>query len=191
MRDLGSFEDLLPALGPAPTANTGLVTEQQRSVLTAGLAWLYDTTQPDGAGITHHGVTSPKVDGRRYQFIPQGAHNRPVVVVDVAEPKYPNDPNLPILNPLGGQAEMDAYTVVLRELGAEVATTWNGKGETGSLGLALPAHPSLVAAVRLYLDGCPVQEIGHRGSSLCSCGWFDHPKSLLIKPTWPAVGGES
>jgi prevent-host-death family protein len=164
--------------------------DQQVAVLKAGLTWLYETEQPDGAIDQHHGVTSPEVGGRRYRFIPQGDPGipGPIVVVDVAHPRMLRSPYR-AANPLGGREEVDEVIAALARLGREVVDSWNGNegNITASLALADAAHDSLLAVVRRYGEGCP----DHDGSVFChgeGCTWFADGHKLLVRPTWPAEG---
>lgn len=157
-----------------------------RDVLAAGLAWLYDTPQPDGAILQHHGASLPPVGNRWFRFIPSGWGGRVVVVVDVAKVEWidngPNDLATPA-NPLEPD-ELDWLTCELAVLGVEVVHTWNGHPAiTGSLALARPAHPSLLAAVERYRAGCPE----HSGP-LCSwggCPWYGDGNALVVMPALP------
>lgn len=150
------------------------------AVLAAGLAWLFDTEQPPGVLDQHHGVTSPVVENRRYGFCPRGAEARPVVVVDVADKGYEDGRPTNLLRP----HELLAVAAAIERLGHRVDTSWNGDGfTTGSLGLVDEAHPTLLAAVDLYLAGCPTHH-----TTLCSwdgCSWFRDGNAGLIRPEWP------
>lgn len=147
--------------------------------LSAGLHWLFDTEQPDGAAITHHGLILPSMTNRLFRFIPEGALGRPVVVVEVAhvewvqrglyqEPGNPLDPS-----------ELRDLAAMLARLGANIEAMWNGKGTTGSLGLTRPAHPSLLAAVTRYGTGCPEHP---KESVFCECDWYRRGRALLVTP---------
>lgn len=162
------------------------VDDRVRAVLRAGLTWLYETEQPPDAIDQHHGH-GRCVGDRRYDFAPYGAKARPVVIVCVLKPRV--DGAGKVLNPLGGPAEMDAVAEALAELGHLVADRWNGAANhaTGSLGMADPAHPSLVAAVDRYRAGCP-----DHTSPLCGwdgCPWFSTGNKRMVLPAWPAPEG--
>lgn len=147
------------------------MNENRRLVIAAGLAWLFDTTQPDGAIVSHHGVTVG-VGDRRYRFIPRGAEDRPVVVVDAVAVA---GQDVAVLEP----DELTELTGVLAELGHEVVDRWNGHpAGTGSLALAGAVQPSLLAALDRYHAGCP----DHGGSVFCDCGWFRAGYRLLVMP---------
>lgn len=149
------------------------------AVLAAGLGWLYDTGQPEGAVLQHHGTTL-QAGGRHYQFCPQGAYQRPVIVVHVTKPEWAPGARGPVLlNPLAAN-EMADLAAAVEALGFEVATTWNGHpGPTGSIGLKRPAHPSLLAALARYRTGCPEHPREH---VFCRCGWYAAGNTLLVKP---------
>lgn len=160
-----------------------------RDVLAAGLAWLYDTAQPDGAILQHHGASLPPVGNRRYRFIPAGWDGRAIVVVEVANVEWTTQGDQEVVaNPLEPD-ELDRLTADLADLGAEVIHTWNGHPAiTGSLALKRPAHPTLLAAVNRCRAGCP----DHSGP-LCSwagCRWYPDGYARVVMPALP-VGGAS
>ncbi|GAA2107967.1 hypothetical protein [Streptomyces synnematoformans] len=142
------------------------------AILAAGLAWLYETEQPDDAILQHHGETLSRPDSNRwYGFCPAGWDGRVVISTHVGKVEWTGEGGgRRPANPLG-PGELDAITAELAGLGAEVVSTWNGHpGTTGSLALARPAHPTLLAAVDRYRRGCP----NHTGP-LCSwdgCPWY-------------------
>lgn len=153
------------------------------TVLTAGLRWLYDTEQPDTAWQGHHGLLLPlPAANRLYAFAPANDWKDPVVVVDVAKIEWidngPNELATPA-NPLE-TGELDALADQLRTLGVEVASTWNGHPLTsGSIGLARPAHPSLVAAVDRYRAGC----LAHpQRSVFCDCDDWRAGFTRIVRP---------
>lgn len=165
---------------------TTTINGQVRAVLAAGLAWLYETEQPATSALQHHGVFGPRLGDRRYRFIPADDGKRPVVVVDVPEPLYDTSivSKWQLLNPIGGDEEMLALAATVRDLGYDTGRWWNGNGESGSLGLASPAHPTLLAAVDRYKAGC----LEHpRAGVFCTCPWYRPGRALLVEPTWPAV----
>ena len=162
-----------------------------RDMLRAGLMWLYETAQPEGALDQHHGH-SRAVGERVYTFVPRGYLNLPVVVVDVRHPEWVHmgDGHSTLANPLDYPGELRRLGEVLADLGRPVASQWNGKGDSGSLGLADPAHPSLVAAVNRYRDGCPIHRTVFCGGWQASkgeedCTWFRDGQALMVPPCWP------
>lgn len=139
------------------------------SILAAGLRWLYETEQPDGAMVFHLGTVLGDSDGSRtYGFVPDGI-GRPVVVVKVARQEWKDEGSDRVLaNPIGVD-ELIEVAAELSKLGAKVVHTWNGHpSPTGSLALDQLAHPSLLAAVEKYSAGCPVHP---QRSVFCDCGW--------------------
>ncbi|MFF9568455.1 hypothetical protein [Streptomyces sp. NPDC014685] len=153
------------------------------SILSAGLRWLYGTEQPAESLLSHHGETLADTD-RTYRFVPRGADQRPVVVVDVRRPTWTVDAvgDMVPANPIGHRelVEMQADLAVL---GVTVAHTWNGyPAHTGSLGLVDTAHPSLLAAVDRVRAGCP----DHPGKLLCDwigCPWYGTGHARIVRPT--------
>lgn len=166
-----------------------------QAVLAAGLAWLYETEQPPGAIPDHHGYSCSAGD-RRYRFCPAGARSLPVVVVDVRHPRYDTGKlDRVLLNPLGGAPEMDALVAAIEALGVVVADRWNGEAhhETGSLGLAERAHPTLLAGLRRYRAGCPDHRTVFCGGWRASkgqedCTWLRDGSALMVLPDWPKEG---
>jgi hypothetical protein len=174
---------------------TTYVTDHTRAVLAAGLAWLYDTVQPDDALLQANGGPACRVGDRRYSFTPVGFDGGPVLVIDVAKPVYDYTRNSPRLtNPLGGPAEMDAHADLLTELGYPPVTSWNGQSvsETGSFLLPGRAHPSLTAATERYRAGCPKHDTvfcGWQGRTADerACTWYRDHYARVVQPTWPAA----
>jgi len=150
------------------------LSKSQLDTLQAGLEWLYTTEQDDEESIvSHHGINAPVVEGRRYMFVPSGFHPvaAPVIVVTVADPQYTGPLfHQKLVNPLE-PGEVAGLQAQMQEWGYEVHSRWNGEHETGSVGLATPAHPSLLAALERQRKGCP-----------------DHPKQILCRwdgcPWW-------
>ncbi|MDX3230568.1 hypothetical protein [Streptomyces sp. ME19-01-6] len=142
----------------------------QTAVLDAGLRWLFETEQPADAWAQHHGEMIPADGNRTYSFVPVGARQHPVVVVDVAKVEWinngPNQLQTPA-NPLE-PGELQALAAELERRGFAVEATWNGSpgAITGSVGLARPAHPTQVAAVERYHAGCQQHP---RRSVFCEC----------------------
>jgi hypothetical protein len=153
--------------------------------LAAGLRWLYETEQPDGAALQHHGVTLA-VDGNRwFRFLPSGDHREVIVVVNVAEVEWRDVDSWTKapMNPLE-LGELAKLASELDTLGAHVVDVWNGHpGITGSLRLARPAHPSLLSAVDRYHAGCP--EHPKRGV-FCDCDWYAKASALIVQPVLTA-----
>jgi hypothetical protein len=161
------------------------MTATALDVLRTGLDWLYSTEQPDDESIvSHHGINAPVVEGRRYRFVPSGFQAAPVIVVNVVKPRYtgPLD-NQRLVNPLE-PGELAALQAQIEQWGHEVGSSWNGEGETGSVGLATRAHPSLLAALDRERKGCP----DHPRQILCSwdgCPWHGiHIAKLQVPEGW-------
>lgn len=150
-----------------------------QATVDAGLAWLYDTVQPDTAILQHHGVPLAAVGDRRLSFCPVGVNRLPVVVVEVVGVTYIGNSLRP-QNPLAA-GELEELAALLRR-SVPVATTWNGHpATTGSISLARPAHPSLVAAVARYHARCPQHD-----SVFCSrtgCSWYRDGNRTVIYPS--------
>lgn len=161
------------------TDNTTVVNHAP--VLAAGLRWLYKTKQPDGALLQHHGVMLEGEGNRSFGFVPAGADGQPVVVLYVAEIEWRTDSEgdeVPA-NPLEPD-ELAHLAATLTGLGAEVTRTWNGHPAcTGSVGLAKPAHPSLLAAGQLYKKGCPEHP---KQGVFCGCGWWSQGSAKVVHP---------
>lgn len=160
----------------------------RKVALTAGLKWLFETEQPEGAMASHHGEDVRDQDGnRRYSFVPRGSRSNraPVVVVNVLDKKYEErDQYRELANGLD-EGEMDAVAADLEALGYTVIDRWNGStgGETGSLALEGSAHPSLLAAVALQQAGCTNKGDEHKtGSVFCGCGWAVTGRQQLVRP---------
>jgi hypothetical protein len=160
------------------------MSHPHEQILRAGLAWLFDTDQPDGAIIQHHGCTSPEVDNRWYRFCPVGHAAATVVIVEVAHYKWRADRPEPAIEP----DEMGKLVAAIEALNVRVASTWNGAGLTsGSVGLVRPAGPSLAAAVKRYHAGCLKHPLpGGHGNvfSHDGCAWYEDGRKLLVEPAW-------
>lgn len=155
-------------------------TTTNERVLAAGLRWLFEVEQPEDALLQHHGERMKGEGNRTFDFIPTGADRMPVVVVNVAEISYRmNGQGYEVpANPLEPN-ELTDLTTTLAALGVEVTRTWNGHPAiTGSLGLAQPAHPSLLAAVKRYLAGCLTHP---ERSVFCPCGWYPEGNAKIVR----------
>lgn len=163
------------------------MSDDLEAALAAGLRWLYDTEQPEGAILQSNSGATTVAGNRRFMFGPCGWASRPVVVVDVVHVEWTGDgrdgrPANPLL-----PGELDDLTASLAALGADVAATWNGHpGTTGSLGLARLAHPTLLAAAHRYTAGCP--DHPNRGV-FCDCGWYANGYRLIVRPDWTVSAG--
>jgi hypothetical protein len=166
-------------------------------IMRTGLAWLFDTVQPDTAIATHHGVTlaGPPETNRTINFGPIGWQGWPVLVLEVQHVLYPPPGGEnPVHNPLR-DGEMDAFAALLVVLDVPWQHQWNGDGYiSGSTSIARQPGPSLAAALQRYRARCPVHDsvfCGHadrHGGSNCS--WLRDGTAALIvpdRPTYPAV----
>jgi hypothetical protein len=163
------------------------MTDLLADSLAAGLRWLYDTEQPDGALLRTGGPILRTDDNRTLGFAPVSALLRPVVILDVTKVEWidrgPYDLKEPA-NPLA-PGELEALAERIVALGFDISGTWNGHpGITGSVGLKRPAHPSLLAAVELYRAGCPEHP---QRSVFCDCGWYAAGHALITQPPAAAV----
>ena len=163
------------------TASEYRPSDEAVAVLQAGLAWLYDVDQPAGAITSHHGVSCRAAD-RTFNFVPSGAKDLPVIVVNVAAPVWVGTVRHKLTNPLC-PGELAVWSTLLRTLGHDVRETWNGAGETGSIGLARRAAPSLLAALSRYRHGCHGHD-GHKGTVFCA-EWYSEGHAQLVPPAWP------
>lgn len=162
------------------------LTNTQLDTLRAGLDWLYREQPDDASIVSHHGISSPVIDDRRYSFVPSGFHPvaAPVVIVSVSKPVYEGPlTRRELVNPLESN-EVAVIEAQLREWGHEIHSSWNGKQENGSIGLVTPAHPSLLAALERQRQGCP----DHPKQILCGwdgCPWHrTHIAKLQVPEGW-------
>lgn len=153
-----------------------------RAVLAAGLTWLFDTVQPDGAIVTHHGPNHAAGQRFRLAFAPLKA---PVVIVYVSDPRYEDKgASRALLNALT-EDEMRGVASLLAELGRPPIDQWNGAGgESGSFRLVGPLHPSLDAACARYRADCPVHNTVFCGQRE-GCTWLKDGSGLVVEPSWP------
>jgi hypothetical protein len=198
-------EQHAPAVGTDPTGEPMTMTVVNvKAVLAAAVEWLYDTDQPDGAIMSHHGAGPRRFGDRTYAATPTGAQGLPVIVIEVAD-RYLDSgkwrgldgefdkadftsggrPRANPTAPVPVAAEILAAVAILEDLGVQVRETWNGApwNTSGSIGLSRPARPSLVAAVTRYRAGC-----AEHGGVFCSCSWYADGNRLIVGPAWPANG---
>lgn len=169
-----------------------------RPALAAGLEWLYETEQPPGAVLSHHGVDLrvPEAN-RRLSLVPSGYRSLPVVVVEVLEKTYEprTGPQYPRLTNGLERGEIAQIVQVIESLGCTVDTIWNARpgSSSGSIGLLAPAGPSL-RPVQAYRRHCPTHRTvfcGHspeRGGHNCS--WYRDGRALVVEPTVPTAALE-
>lgn len=150
-----------------------------RHVVAVSLDWLYDTEQPDGAILNHHGITPWRSEpaNRYLEVCPRVKDDLPVLVLEVLHRDHHGPASRP-RNTLE-RGELEQLATIVQELGEPVLDIWNGHpATTGSVQLARPAHPTLVAAVERYHRGCP----DHTGGVFCGCGWYAVGNRLIRKP---------
>lgn len=154
----------------------------------AGILWLYTQEQPKGAAL-RHGVQMEVVSAnRRITLIPEGNHGAPVIVLSVLQQRfirtgYPGEVELE--NPLADGEVAALHDWIRDRLDVQVTGTWDGQYESGSVGLARKAHPTLLEAVSRYRAGC--QRLGdehERGAVFCRCGWYRALYERLVQPMW-------
>lgn len=156
-----------------------------RPIVAGGLRWLYDTSQPPQAILQHHGATlwTPAIN-RNVQLVPSGWKGCVVVVLGVSRQRWgaPTATTAaPLLNGLQDN-ELVLFADLVAELGRKVIHDWNGAEgmDSGSLALADPAHPALLAAVTRYHAGC-----GTHHTVFCSregCDWYRDGYAMVVKP---------
>jgi hypothetical protein len=153
-----------------------LVTDKQRAVLAAGVAWLYDTVQPAHAILQHHGITQRAGHNRLLGFCPVGYRGHPVVTVADTEADIHDD------RPTDEEA--DEWVALLADLGHPVVDRWRG-GPTPTVCLSLKdrAHSSLRAIVAAYLRGCP--DHTHPLCGWTGCPWHRDGRAAVVMPDWP------
>lgn len=167
--------------------SAALVSPAQFEQLRAGLAWLFDTAQPDGAIVQHHGHASAVTGSRFYGFCPAGHAGRPIITVDVAGVHW-----LPVedrwsdtLHP----GEVEQLAAALTALGRHPVDSWNGHPTpTGSVELDDPIHPALAAATARYRAGCPDHP---RQGVFCRCEHRRAGYAAAVHPAWPGEPGHA
>lgn len=149
--------------------------------LAAGLAWLFDTAQPDDAIVQHHGHASAAFGRRTYGFCPRGHTGHPVISVDVVDTRWLSDEGRWTATLYPG--EVKQLAAVLTALGRHPVDTWNGHpAPTGSIELDDPIHPTLDAAVARYRAGCPDHP---EQSVFCRCDRWRADWGRAVHPVWP------
>lgn len=153
-----------------------------------GLAWLYETVQPDDAIVFHLGPTSCVVNHRHYGFIPSVINGLPVVTMCLAEEHKHARIRIGNEDRLAYPIHRAEVSAIQRAIETEVTVqeSWNGEGcETVSFRLSRPANPSLLAALKRYNDGC--QQCN--GTVFChdtSHTWHEDFNKLVV-PDWPVA----
>jgi hypothetical protein len=165
-------------------ATSDQATRTLGAVLDAGLTWLYDTVQPDDAHQFHLGTSIDlPAYNRYYGFCPDGGEHLPTVIINVGKLRFL--PGRLQEHPLTPR-ELDDLAAELERRGFPVRATWNGfPASTGSVGLARPAHPTMVAAVERYHRGCTVHP---KRSVFCDCEHWRAEGARGIGPVRPIEG---
>lgn len=149
--------------------------------LEIGLSWLHNTVQPPNALIDHHGLRLRTTTNRTLHFVPTGTTGKALIVVNVTRLRWHRNGVELIPTDRLAPTELTDLTTLLAELGAKVTGTWNGHPTiTGTLALRRPPHPTLIAAVRRYQNGCPTHPTK---GVLCTCDWYTQGRAHIIQPT--------
>lgn len=171
---------------------TGPISNQARGVLAAGLAWLYDTEQPEGAILSHHGV-SKAAGEHSFRFIGEAADGLPAIVVELVNPRYSYPGGDRHLDTPIGKVLPRQLAETIADLGHHVGDQWNwGNSTSGSLGLVGRAHPTLRGGLARYRSGCPEHRTVFCGGWQASpgqedCTWMSTGRKLIVEPDWPPV----
>jgi hypothetical protein len=161
------------------------------AALVAGLRWLYATNQPEDALVERAGARV-KTAERLLRFLPLTNTGTPLIVVDLLHVNWGISSYSPPLNSLPPD-ELPSLAAELAALGIH-AGAQHYHGITGTIVLDAPAHPSLIAAVHRYDQGCP----RHR-TQLCEapvrdggqgCSWHADGHRRAIWPTSNTPAGD-
>ena len=153
--------------------------------LAAGLRWLYATIQPDDALVERRGARI-KAGDRVLRFLPISTTGNPLIVVDLPNVRRGISSLSPPLNALPPD-ELPSPASELAALGIPSAAQ-HYHGITGTIVLDVPAHRSLIAAVRRYDRGCPRHQtqLGEApvrdGGKGCTWHVYGHRRAI-----WPIV----
>jgi len=169
--------------------STTLAAPTFRAALDAGLCWLYATEQPDTALVERCGVRIISGD-RIVRFLPVGMEGHPLIVLDARIPRWRTRPTECGIGTLP-ECELAAVAAQLRELGV-ASSRWHYHGTTGTIVLAVLAHPSLRAAIERFSAGCPWHH-----SQVCDapisaggqgCPWHTDGHNAAV---WPSVAANA
>lgn len=154
-------------------------------LLTEGLRWLHDTPQPASAIIDSRGAAALTPRNRIIRWVPLAWGWKASIIVDVAHVEWGLSGGP--LNPMPS-SEILALAVELHHHGADIIDIrCRTTGLTGTIALARPAHPTLRAAVRRYMQGCPLHHNRICGRPEArgghNCTWFSAGQRGV---TWPA-----
>jgi hypothetical protein len=162
----------VPDADEAPCTTTAL--------LAAGLRWLHDTVQP-GTAIVH--ARGAAAANRIIHWVPLGWGWTANVVLEAAHIDWGVGIGPP-LNPMLS-SEALSLAVELHHISVDIACTTSCL--SAAIVLRRPAHPTLCAAARRYLQGCP-----SRHTRICGrppargghdCGWLRDGQRAI---TWPS-----
>jgi hypothetical protein len=155
-----------------------MVSDPPAPVLAALLTWLTETVQPDTALCSHHGITTPLVDGFRCQLAVHGYGGHPVLVVSKHEGA----------TVFLTAADVTRLTTLLTAAGVSCPSRWNGAGmDSGSWALALTPHPSLEAAWQRYRAWCPTHHQPFCADPPLECPWGPTGLAALVVPNWSVI----
>ncbi|GAB4914499.1 hypothetical protein MAHJHV34_49250 [Mycobacterium avium subsp. hominissuis] len=157
-------------------------------LLTEGLHWLHDTPQPASAIIDSRGAAALTPRNRIIRWVPLAWGWKASIIVDVAHVDWGLSGGP--LNPMPG-SEILALAVELHHRGADIIDIrCRTTGLTATIALARPAHPTLRAAVRRYMQGCPLHH-----SRICgrpeargghNCTWYSDGQRGVSWPAFPS-----
>lgn len=166
---------------------TSLAHTSFSAALNAGLAWLYSTVQPTDALVERGGVRMTTAE-RIVRFLPIGPNGAPLIVLDAQLPRWsPSTTRTPLV--VLPETELRTVADQLATLGVS-AHHWEYHRTTGTVVLSAPAHPTLLAAVRRFSQGCPWHH-----STVCDapisagghgCRWHTDGHNAAI---WPRTTG--
>jgi hypothetical protein len=157
-------------------------------LLRSGLHWLHETPQPPCAIIDAHGAVAT-IGNRHIRFVPLGWAWQAGIVVDVAHAPHVAAPDGAPLNPMHPN-ETHVLAAQLRDdLDAEITEIRCGEaGLTATIAVERAAHPTLCAAVRRFMAGCPIHHSRrcgrppHHGGR--NCPWYSASQRGV---TWPST----
>lgn len=145
-----------------------------KTAIVQGVAWMYETQQPEGALLPAQGFVIPVPDEQRTVSLhPLGAHDRPVIVVAHTDPEQSLRRN-----------EIKTLATWCQRMRISVRNVWEHHPcHGGTVELGKRSHPTLAQASRAYGDGCP--EHGYRTDP--ACDWYTRGYALLRTPSLPTL----
>jgi hypothetical protein len=168
-----------PNADEAPCTTTAQLAE--------GPQWLYDTIQPSTAIVHARGAATVIAAANRIiRWVPLGWGWTANVVLEVAHIDWGVGMGPP-LNPMLS-SEAISLAVELHHIGVDIADiACTTRCLSAAIVLRRPAHPTLCAAARRYLQGCPSHH-----SRICGrppargghdCRWLSDGQRAI---TWPS-----